>query len=325
MKRRHVLAAGFSVALPTASRAQPASLPRIAYVSGRSLGGDGHLLQAFREGLKSEGFVDGQNVTIDVRWANGDFSKVPGLARELISLKPAVIVAVGGSPVGVAVKKETATIPIVFGASADPVELGLVSNPNRPEGNLTGMTLWADELGAKRLELVREFVPAVQKVALLTNPANPGVATEQSAMQAASQPLGIQLETFDISSTSEIDRTFEQIPAGKFDALVVTTDAFLISRREKIVGWAALRRLPAIYPSREFPESGGLASYGTRWAAMYLIAGSYAGRILKGAKRADLPVQRPTTYELVINNRSAKSIGLTISQSLLARADAVIG
>ena len=324
MKRRHLLAGSLAAGLPSAGRAQPASLPRIAYVSGRSLGTDGHLLQAFRQGLKSQGFVDGQNVTIDVRWADGDFSKVPGLARELIALKPALIAAVGGNPVGTAVKKETSTIPIVFSAGADPVEIGLVSSLSRPEGNLTGITLWASELDVKRLDLLREMVPNTHRVALLTNPTNPGAAKEQKAMAEASGPLGMTLETFDITGTSEIDRAFEKIPTAKFDALAVVADAFLISRRDKIVGLAAQRRLPAIYPSREFTEGGGLASYGTRWADMYVIVGTYAGRILKGATPADLPVQKPTTYEFVVNMRTAKALGLTLSQILLARADEVI-
>jgi putative ABC transport system substrate-binding protein len=325
MKRRQLLAAGL-VAGASSSKAwaQPASLPRIAYVSGRSLGTDGHLLQAFRGGLKSQGFVDGQNVVIDVRWADGDFSKVPGLLKELIALKPQIIAAVGGNPVGVAAKQATSTIPVVFSAGADPVQIGLVSSLNRPEGNLTGITLWASELDVKRLDLLRELVPSIRNVALLTNPANPGAAKEQQAMEAASNPLGMKLETFTASSTSDIDRAFEKMPRGKYDALAVVADAFLISRRDKIVGLAAQRHLPAIYPSREFTEGGGLASYGTRWSDMYVIVGKYAGRILHGAKPADLPVQRPTTYELVINQRTAKALSLDLSQILLARADEVI-
>lgn len=324
MKRRGLLTLAGAAAFPSVGRAQPATLPRIAYVSGRSLGTDGHLLQAFKQGLKGEGFVDGQNVTIEVRWGDGDFSKVPALLQAAVASKPALIAAVGGNPVGLAAKQATSTIPVVFSAGADPTQVGLVSNLSRPDGNLTGITLWASELDVKRLDLLREMVPGVKKVALLTNPANPGAVKEQEAMEAASDPLGMKLETFKASGTSEIDRAFEQMPAGKFDALAVVADAFLISRRDKIVGLAAQRNLPAIYPSREFTEGGGLASYGTRWADMYVIVGSYAGRILKGAKPADLPVQRPTTYELVINQRTAKSLKLNLSQILLARADEVI-
>ncbi|HTR83353.1 MAG TPA: ABC transporter substrate-binding protein [Reyranella sp.] len=324
MKRRVLLAAGLAAGLPAAVGAQPAALPRIAYVSGRSLANDGHLLKAFEKGLKSEGFVDGQNVTIDVRWADGNFSKVPALLKELMALKPTLIAAVGGNPVSVAAKQETATIPIVFGAGADPTQIGLVSSLSRPEGNLTGITLWTSELDVKRLDLLREMVPNANKVALLTNPTNPGAAKEQQAMEAASGTLGMKLDIFNASSTSEIERAFDQMPAGKFDALSVVGDAFLINRRDRIVKLAAERRLPAIYPAREFADEGGLASYGTRWADMYVIIGTYAGRILKGAKPADLPIQRPTGYELVINQRTARSLGLSLSQILLARADEVI-
>ena len=324
MKRRTLLVAGVASGLPATARAQPASLPRIAYVSGRSLGTDGHLLAAFRQGLKSQGFIDGQNVIMDVRWADGDFSKVPGLLKELIALKPALIAAVGGNAVGGYAKQATSTIPVVFSAGADPTQIGLVSSLNRPEANLTGITLWASELDVKRLDLLREIVPGIKKVALLTNPTNPGATKEQEAMEAASDPLGMKLETFNASGTSEIDRVFEKIQPGTFDALAVVADAFLISRRDKIVGHAALRHLPAIYPSREFTESGGLASYGTRWADMYVIVGRYAGRILRGAKPADLPVQRPTNYEFVVNQRTARSLGLDLPKILLARADEVI-
>ncbi len=324
MRRRHLLATAVAAGVPVRGWAQPASLPRIGYVSGRSLGTDGHLLQAFRLGLKSEGFTDGQNVSMDVRWADGDFSKVPALLKELIALKPTVIAAVGGNPVGVAAKQATSTIPVVFSAGADPVQIGLVTSLNRPDGNLTGITLWASELDVKRLDLLRELVPHVRKVALFTNPTNPGAAKEQEAMEAASGPLGMTLETFNITGTSDIDRAFEKMPAGRFDALAVVADAFLISRRDRIVGKAAQRQLPAIYPSREFTEGGGLASYGTRWSDMYEIVGRYTGRILHGAKPADLPVQRPTTYELVINRRTANALGLSLSPILLARADEVI-
>jgi putative ABC transport system substrate-binding protein len=324
MKRRHLLAAALAAGVPSSVRGQPASLPRIGYVSGRSLGTDGHLLQAFRDGLASTGYVDGQNVVMDIRWADSDFSRLPALLNELIALKPRLIAAVGGNAVSVAAKKATSTIPVVFSAGADPVQIGLVGSLNRPEGNLTGITLWASELDVKRLELLREMVPGARKVALLTNTTNPGATKEQQAMQAASGPLGMSLETFDVTRTSDIDRAFERMPAGRFDALAVVADAFLISRRDKIVGLAALRHLPTIYPSREFTEGGGLASYGTRWSDMYTIVGTYAGRILHGAKPADLPVQRPTTYEFVVNLRTARELGLTLPQVLLARADEVI-
>jgi putative tryptophan/tyrosine transport system substrate-binding protein len=325
MKRRHLLAfAGASAGLPAVGRAQPASLPRIGYLSGRSHATDAHLLQAFREGLKSAGYVDGQNVTIDVRWADGRYSQVPAMMAELVASKPNVIAAVGGNPVGLAAKAATSTIPVVFSAGADPVEIGLVSNFSRPAGNLTGITLWASELDAKRLDLLREMLPDARSVALLMNPTNPAAMKELQGMLDAATKLGLNLDIQNASSSAEIERAFQAWPAGKADALAVIADAFLINQRRRIMALVGNRRLPAIYPSREFADDGGLVSYGTRWADMYRIVGSYAGRILKGEKPGDLPVQRATTYELVINLRTAKSLGLTLPPILLARADEVI-
>jgi len=324
MKRRQFIATVAAAGLPSQSRAQPASLPRIGYLSGRSYATDAHLLQAFREGLKSAGYVDGQNVTIDVRWADGRYNQVPAMMAELVATKPTVIAAVGGNPVGLAAKAATSTIPVVFSAGADPVEIGLVSNFSRPAGNLTGITLWAAELDAKRIDLLRGMLPTARTVALLINPTNPGVAKELQGAQEVAGKLGLNLDIQNASSSSEIERAFLAWPAGKADALAVIADAFLINQRRRIMALVGNRRLPAIYPSREFPDDGGLASYGARWSDMYRIVGSYAGRLLKGEKPADLPVQRPTTYELVINLRTAKSLGLTMPPILLARADEVI-
>jgi putative tryptophan/tyrosine transport system substrate-binding protein len=325
MKRRHLLAlAGASAALPAVGRAQPASLPRIGYLSGRSYATDAHLLQAFREGLKSTGFVDGQNVSVDVRWADGRYNQVPAMMAELVATKPNVIAAVGGNPVGLAAKAATSTIPVVFSAGADPVEIGLVSNFSRPAGNLTGITLWAAELDAKRIDLLREMLPNMRTVALLMNPTNPGAVRELQGAQEIAGKLGLNLDIQNASSSAEIERAFQAWPAGKADALAVIADAFLINQRRRIMALAGNRRLPAIYPSREFTDDGGLASYGARWSDMYRIVGSYAGRLLKGEKPANLPIQRPNAYELVINLRTAKSLGLTLPSILLARADEVI-
>jgi len=325
LKRRHILTlCGATVALPALVRAQPASLPRIGYLSGRSYATDAHLLQAFRDGLKSTGYVDGQNVTIDVRWADGRYNEVPALMAGLVASKPNVIAAVGGNPVGLAAKAATSTIPVVFSAGADPVEIGLVSNFSRPSGNLTGITLWAAELDAKRIDLLREMLPNARTVALLMNPTNPGAVRELQGAQEVAAKLSLTIDIQNASSSSEIERAFQAWPPGKADALAVIADAFLINQRRRIMALVGNRRLPAIYPSREFPDDGGLMSYGARWADMYRIVGSYAGRLLKGEKPADLPVQRPTTYELVINLRTAKSLGLTLPPILLARAAEVI-
>jgi putative ABC transport system substrate-binding protein len=325
MKRRHLLALGGTAGVfPLRARTQPATLPRIGYVSGRSYATDAHLLQAFREGLKSMGYIDGQNVTIDVRWADGRYNQIPALMAEMVATRPNVIAAVGGNPVGLAAKAATSTIPVVFSAGADPVEIGLVSNFSRPAGNLTGITLWAAELDAKRINLLREMLPRARTVALLINPTNPGAVRELQGTQEAAIKLGITVDIQNASSSSEIERAFVAWPASKVDALAVVADAFLINQRRRIMALAGNRRLPAIYPSREFTDDGGLVSYGAHWADMYRIVGTYAGRLLKGEKPADLPVQRPTTYELVINLRTAKSLGITMPPVLIARADEVI-
>ena len=324
MKRRGLLTTGVIASFAPKVRAQPSVLPRICYLSGRSLATDAHLLQAFCDGLKTTGYVDGQNVTVDVRWADGHYDRLVAMAAELVATKPNLIAAVGGNPVGLAVKAATSTIPVVFGAGANPVMLGLVSNLSRPDGNLTGMTLWAQELEAKRLDLLHEMLPKARRVALLMNPTNPGVAVELQNAQEAADMLGLNLEVLNAATTSEINRAFEALPEGRVDALAVAADAFLINRREKIVELAAARRLPAIFPAREFTVDGGLASYGTRWADMYRVIGAYAGRLLKGAKPADLPVQRPNTYELVVNLKTANAFGLVLPSIFLGRADEVI-
>ena len=324
MKRRDLLVLSGIMGVVSPARAQSPALPRIAYLSGRSAATDGHLLAAFKEGLKTVGFVDGQNVTIDVRWADGHYDQVPALLARLMASKPDVIAAVGGNPVGIDAKKATSTIPVVFSAGADPVLIGLVSNLSRPEGNLTGITLWAGELDSKRLDLLRAMLPKAKSVALLMNPTNPGVAQEVERMAEAAKALDMELFTINAETSSGIDRAFESLPAGKIDALAVVADAFLINYRARILKLAAARNLPAIFPSREFVEDGGLVSYGTRWADMYRIVGSYTGRILKGARPSDLPIQRPNTYELVINLKTARTLGITVPPIMLARADEVI-
>jgi putative ABC transport system substrate-binding protein len=325
MKRRHLLAgAATATALASRARAQSSFLLRIGYLSGRSLKTDSHLLDAFRDGLKTVGYVDGQNVTIDVRWADGHYDRLAAMAVELVATKPSLIAAVGGNAVGLAMKAATSTIPIVFGSAADPIKLGLVNNLSRPDSNLTGMTLWAQELEAKRLDLLREMLPNARRVALLMNPTNPGVADELRSAHEAAGVLGFRLEVLNAASTSEIDRAFEQLLAGKVEALSVASDAALTNQREKIVALAAAHRLPAIFPNREYAVAGGLASYSTRWADMYRVIGAYAGRILKGAQPADLPVQRPTTYELVVNLKTAKTLALALPPSFLSHADEVI-
>ena len=320
MKRRLFLAAAASA--PSLARAQ--TLPRIAYYSGRSQATDSHLLEAFRDGLKSVGYVDGQNVRIEVRWGDARYDGLPKAAAEVVATKPDVIGGVGGNPVGLAFKTATSTIPVVFGAGADPVKIGLVENINRPEGNLTGMTLWANELDAKRLDLLHDMLPAARKVAVLMNNLNPGYEELLPRTQEAADALGLLLEIRTASSSSEIERAFKSLPTGSVDALAVGADAFLINSRARILKLVNERQLPTIYPAREFVVDGGLASYGTRWGDMYRLLGTYAGRLLKGAKPAELPVQRPSTYELVINMQAARALGLDLPPLILSRADEVI-
>jgi putative ABC transport system substrate-binding protein len=318
MRRRSFLAA--ASCLPTAVRAQ--AVPRIAYFSGRSQATDSHLLEAFRDGLKSTGYVEGQNVTLEVRWADGRYADLPKLAPEVVATRPDLIVAVGGNPVGVAFKAATSTIPVVFGAGADPVAIGLVKNLNRPEGNLTGMTLWANELDAKRLDLLHDMLPKARKVAVLMNPENPGYSDLLPRSKEVAGTLGLDLVLLAATSSSQVEQAFKSLPT--VDALSVGADAFLINIRGRILKLAQERRLPGIFPAREFATDGGLASYGTRWSDMYRLLGTYAGRILKGARPADLPVQRPATYELVINLKTARALGLDLPPLILTRADEVI-
>ena len=322
MKRRALLASVAAAGIAPQTRAQ--ALPRIAYVSGRSQATDGHLLAAFKEGLKTTGYIDGQNVTIDVRWADGHYDRVFSLVTELIATKPDVIAAVGGNTVGLDARKATSTIPVVFGAGSDPTQIGLVTNLSRPEANLTGMTLWANELDAKRLELLRTVVPAARNVALLMNPRNPGVTVEIEHVREAAKTLDLALRILEAETSSGIDRALQVTTGDKLDALAVVADSFLINYRARILDFTAASRLPAIYPSREFVTDGGLVSYGTRWGDMYRIVGNYAGRILKGAKPGDLPIQRPNTYELVVNLKAARNLGLTVPAIMLARADEVL-
>ena len=309
---------------PSILRAQQTAVPSICYVSGRSLATDGHLLSAFREGLGKAGFVDGQNVTMDIRWADGRYDRISELMADVVKTNPTLIVALGGNQVGLTAKAMTSTIPIVFGTSADPVSLGLVSHLGRPNGNLTGMTLLATALDAKRVELLREMVPTARSVAILFNPSNPGASDQLQEAQAATTTLGFSLKILEARAEAEIDRAFEVLDSTPVDVFAVTVDSFLIVQRARIVAATAARKLPAMFPSREFTDSGGLASYGPRWADMYRILGLYAGRILKGEKPSDLPVQRPTTFELVVNLRTAKAQGLTLSEGFLHRADELI-
>ena len=324
MDRRNFLVAAGSSAFVAASARAQGNLPRIAYLSGRSEATDAHLLEAFREGLKTLGYTEGQNVTFDVRWANGRYHDVPAMAQAVAASRPDLFVAVGGNPVGLAAKAATSTIPVLFAAGADPVTIGLVANLNRPEGNVTGITLLANELDAKRLDLLHDLLPATRRVALMLNPENPGYGEQLPRAREAAQILGLDLKVIDASSSAQIRSGFASLGERGVDALSVGADAFLINRRDLILQLAAERRLPGIFPAREFALDGGLLSYGTRWSDMYRILGTYAGRLLKGARPIELPVQRPATYELVINMQTARTLGVQIPPLILTRADEIL-
>jgi putative tryptophan/tyrosine transport system substrate-binding protein len=325
MNRRAAIGlVGSSLILPILARGQDRSWPLIGFLGGRSAQTDAHLLAAFLQGLADAGYADGRNARIEYRWADGRYDRLPGLAAELVRLKPEVIVAVGGSASAMAAKAATTTIPVVFSVGGDPVELGIVASLSRPGGNMTGMTMFSADLDAKRLELLRDIAPSARILAVVVNPGNPSTDSELRQARTAAGAFGQTLHVFNARSEAEIDAAFHAIGQLRADTLAVASDAFLIGRRARIVALARDLRLPTVYAVREFAEAGGLMSYGTNFADMYRQVGVYAGRVLKGAAPASLPVQRPTRYELVVNLKTAKALGITIPPSILLRADKVI-
>ncbi|HWD57837.1 MAG TPA: ABC transporter substrate-binding protein [Stellaceae bacterium] len=309
---------------PSAARAQQKAMPVIGYLNSNSLATTAPLVAAFRKGLADLGYTEGQNLAIEFRWAEGHYDRLPELAADLAARKVDVIVATTGVPSVRAAKAATASIPIVFDAGADPVALGLVASLARPGGNVTGIAFMTAGLTPKRLELLSELVPRAKVIGLLVNPKNPQTEGIVRDAQEAARAIGVELQILNAGTEAEIDSAFAALTQSHAGGLIAGADPFFNARRERLIALAARGGVPTIYQYREFATEGGLISYGPNIAAVYRRVGSYAGRILKGEKPADLPVQRPATFELVINLKTAKALGLTVPQVLLARADEVI-
>ena len=322
-RRKFIATLGGAAAWPLAARAQQPAMPVIGFLNSGSASAFEHLVQAFRDGLGETGYVEGRNVAIEYRWGEGQIDRLPALAAELVQRQVAVIVTSGGNVSALAAKAATSSIPIVSTIGGDPVQEGLVASFNRPGGNLTGATLFAYS-AAKRLELLHELVPKAVTIMALFDPSDPVVALDRESLEAASKTLGLQLRFANAGTVGELEAAFETVALDRPDGLFVGSNPFFNRQRDQLVGLAARHTIPTIYAFREFPAAGGLISYGSRLADTYRQVGIYAGRILKGERPADLPVVQPTKFELVINLKTAKTLGITVPNSLLATADEVI-
>jgi putative ABC transport system substrate-binding protein len=311
-----------AVAWPLAARAQQPTMPVVGFLNSASADGYAMTARAFRQGLKDTGFVEGQNVAIEYRWAEGQYNRLPALAADLVHRRVDVIAANGAAMLPA--RAATTTIPIVFTTSLDPVQLGVVASLNRPGGNVTGVTSLNVEVGPKRLELLHELAPAINVIGLLVNPNNPNAQTLSRDLQAVAGKLGLQLHVLYASNERDFDRVFADLVQRRAGALVIGTDAFFTSHSEQLAALALRHAVPAVYQYPEFTAAGGLMSYGSSPTEAYQAVGIYAGRILKGEKPAELPVQQVTKVELVINLKTAKALGLTVPLPLLGRADEVI-
>ena len=326
MKRRDFMTLlGGSAAWPLAAGAQQSARPTIGFLHSESVAAFADLVAAFRKGLSEVGFIEGQNVTIEYRWGEGHNERLPTLAAELVRRRVDVIVTPVSTAATLAAKAATATIPIVFVIGADPVKIGLVASLNRPGGNATGMSDIGVELGAKRLALLHELLPGAARFAVLVNPDNPFI-TEPfvTGLQTAALAIGRQIEVASASTNSEIDTAFATLVQKRADAFLISPDALFVTRRVQLITLAARHALPALYHRREFAGGGGLMSYGSDLADQFRQTGIYTGRILKGEKPAEMPVQLPTKFELVVNLQTAKTLGIEVPPTLLARADEVI-
>jgi putative tryptophan/tyrosine transport system substrate-binding protein len=327
MERREFIALLGSAAAvwPLAARAQQSAMPVIGFLNSGSPEGFAPQLAGFRQGLNEVGYTEGHNVAIEFRWAKSQYDRLPELAADLVRRQVAVIAATGGSVSAIAAKSVTTSIPIVFTSGGDPVQLHLVASLNRPGGNVTGVNLFTTTLAAKRLELLHELVPTAKVIAMLVNPTNPNSEPDTRAVQAAAPAIGVQIVVLEASNGTEIGKAFDALSQYKIDAILVGADPlFDNSGRDQMIVLTARHAVPAIYDWRDVTVAGGLVSYGSNLAEGYRLAGIYAGRILKGAKPADLPVQQPSKFEFVINLKTAKALGLTIPNQMQLLADEVI-
>ena len=323
MRRRDfiTLLGGAAAAWPLAAGAQQPAMPVIGFLNSSAF--DANRQRVFRQGLREAGYAEGENVAIEYRWAENDADRLPALAAELVRRQVAVIVA-GGNASSLAAKAATSTIPIVFAVSEDPIKMGLVASLARPGGSVTGVNFYAGELSAKRLELMRQLVPSAARIAVLVNPAAPIAATTTRDVEAAARGMGLQAKVLNVSSSGEINAAFASFVRERPDALFVSGGFLFNSRRVQLALLAAQHSIPATYANRDFPEAGGLMSYGSSLTDAYRQVTDYAGRILKGAKPADLPVVQSSKFELVINAETARMLGLTVPPTLLSIADEVI-
>ncbi len=327
MKRRDfiTLLGGAAAAWPLSARAEQAGRPVIGFLNSQSPDGYTERLRGFRQGLNEAGFIEGENVAIEYRWAENQLDRLPTLATDLVRRRVAVVVALGSPNLAMVAKAATTTIPIVFLVGEDPVRFGLVASLARPGGNITGINLFNNEINAKRLTLLRELIPTAVSAAVLVNPTNASIAeTTARDVETAAHALGLRLQVHNAGTSREIDATFATFAGERPDALFVAGDPFYNSRRVHLVHLASHHRLPTIYASRAYPDIGGLMSYGTDVTDSYRQSGVYTGRILKGAKPAELPVVQASKFEFVINAQTARMLGLTLPPSLLATADEVI-
>jgi putative tryptophan/tyrosine transport system substrate-binding protein len=324
MRRRQFIAGlGAAAAWPVVARAQQPAMPVIGVLNATSSVGYARELVAFRQGLNESGYVEGRNVAIEYRSAEGQYDRLPSLAADLVRRRVSVIATIGGIPSALAAKSATTTIPIVFELGVDPVEMGLITSLSRPDGNITGVANLNVELGPKKLELLHELIPTATIIGLLVNPANPNIEIVSKDMQVAARALGVEVDVLHASTDREIDDVFASLIRSRARSLVINPDPFFVSRMEQLVVLTVRYAMPTIY-NREFAAAGGLIGYGASSTDAYRLVGVYTGRVLAGAKPADLPVQQSTRVELVINLKTAKTLGITFPTGLLVRAEEVI-